>query len=395
MSFLSLGLSDSLVQAVNDKGYEHPTAVQSQVIPLVLKGRDVVASAQTGTGKTAGYLLPLLELLANVAPPRGKRVRALVLVPTRELAIQVSENLDEYAKGTKINHGAVYGGVDYAPQKSQLLEGLHILVATPGRLIDLLNQKSVRFDELNYLVLDEADRMLDMGFGDEISSIIDRLPHQRQTLMFSATLSQAVKALEDELTRFGANGKVATVKIDPKQKTAKGVAQWLVEVDKDTKSAILSHLIKNYGWNQALIFVEKKHSAAKLVAQLEKRGITADCIHGDRSQNSRNSVLERFKSGDLKYLVATGIAARGIDIGRLERVVNYDLPFKPEDYIHRVGRTARAGEQGEAISFVTLADFKNLIAIEGRLQQLIERRSFSDFVPRKPVPETVLNKKLK
>jgi len=395
MSFSSLGLSDSLVKAVEDKGYSSPTAVQSKVIPAILQGRDIVASAQTGTGKTASYLLPLIELLKNHEPPRAKRTLALVLVPTRELVLQIVEHLHIYSKHLKINASAIYGGVDDEPQKRELLEGMHLVVATPGRLIDLINQRAIRFDELQHVVLDEADRMLDMGFNDTILSIIERLPHHRQTLMFSATLSQAVRSLEDELTQYGANGKVVTIKVEPQQKTAKGIEQWLVEVDKDTKSALLSYLIQSNDWQQALIFVEKKHSAAKLVAQLEKRGIEADCIHGDRSQASRNAVLDSFKSGRLKYLVATGIAARGIDIGKLERVVNYDLPFKPEDYIHRIGRTARAGEIGEAISLVTLADFKNLIAIEGRLQQLIERRTFDQFVPRKPVPETVLNKQTK
>ncbi len=395
MTFSNLGLSPSLLATISDKGYTSPTPVQAKAIPTILKGRDVVAVAQTGTGKTAAFVLPIIQRLEeqrlNAQSNRGKRISALILVPTRELAKQVQSSVVAYAKKTSLTSMAMYGGTDIDEQKSQLIEGIDVLVATPGRLIDMLNQRAVYLDSVQTVVLDEADRMLDMGFSDDIYRIIDRLPQRRQSLLFTATMSKYVQSLSDELSHYDVNGAVHEVRIEPKTKTAKNIEQWLITVDKDTKSALLSHLIIASQWSQALIFVEKKHAAAKLVAQLAKRGIDADSIHGDRSQAQREQVLERFKRGQLKYLVATGVAARGIDIGQLERVVNYDLPFKAEDYIHRIGRTGRAGQSGEAISFVTLADFKNLIKLEGRLNHLIERRVIEGFEPRKPVPETVLN----
>ena len=405
MSFSKLGLSAPIVKAVSDLGYTKPTPIQKESIPAVLSGKNILGTSQTGTGKTASFVLPMLEKLTSHnnqdQAQRGKRIRALILTPTRELAVQIEESVAQYSKYLDLNSMALYGGVDAEPQKERLIEGIDILVATPGRLLDLVHQRAVYFDEIEMLVLDEADRMLDMGFIDDISKIIERLPADRQNLLFSATINEDVRKLADSFSGDGLTGvgfenkefydDLEDIVISPSSTTAETISQWLVAIDKDTKSALLSHLILEEKWDQALIFIEKKHGAAKLVSQLEKRGIKADCIHGDRSQAMREKTLAAFKSGELKYLVATGIAARGIDIGSLTRVVNYDLPFKPEEYIHRVGRTGRAGTAGQAISFVAAGDFKNLCAIESRLGHLIVRKEIEGFVVRKEVPISILN----
>lgn len=417
MSFSKLGLSDPIIKAVKDLGYTKPTAIQKQAIPAVLLGKNILGTSQTGTGKTASFVLPLLEKLSKVNKRgnkqglRGKRIRALILTPTRELAVQIEASVAQYSKYVDLSSMALYGGVDMEDQKERLVEGVDILVATPGRLLDLLHQRALYFDEVEMLVLDEADRMLDMGFIDDISKIIERLPLDRQNLLFSATINEDVRKLADSFSGdsmegigldnngFGNNGlgnkefydDLEDINVSPSSTSADTINQWLVTVDKDTKSALLSHLILDQKWDQALIFIEKKHGAAKLVSQLEKRGIKADCIHGDRSQAMREKTLAAFKSGELKYLVATGIAARGIDIGALTRVVNYDLPFKPEEYIHRIGRTGRAGALGEAISFVAMGDFKNLCAIESRLKHIIDRKEIDGFPVRKTVPVSILN----
>jgi superfamily II DNA/RNA helicase len=405
MSFSKLGLSAPIVKAVSDLGYTKPTPIQKESIPAVLSGKNILGTSQTGTGKTASFVLPMLEKLSSLKKQdetlRGKRIRALILTPTRELAVQIEESVAQYSKYLDLNSMALYGGVDVEPQKERLIEGVDILVATPGRLLDLVHQRAVYFDEIEMLVLDEADRMLDMGFIDDISKIIERLPFDRQNLLFSATINEDVRKLADSFSGDGFSGvgfenkefydDLEDIVISPSSTTAETISQWLVAIDKDTKSALLSHLILEEKWDQALIFIEKKHGAAKLVSQLEKRGIKADCIHGDRSQAMREKTLAAFKSGELKYLVATGIAARGIDIGSLTRVVNYDLPFKPEEYIHRVGRTGRAGTSGQAISFVAAGDFKNLCAIESRLGHLIARKEIEGFVVRKEVPVSILN----
>jgi ATP-dependent RNA helicase RhlE len=405
MSFSKLGLSAPIVKAVADLGYTKPTPIQKESIPAVLSGKNILGTSQTGTGKTASFVLPMLEKLSSHNKQdkiqRGKRIRALILTPTRELAVQIEESVAQYSKYLDLNSMALYGGVDVEPQKERLIEGIDILVATPGRLLDLVHQRAVYFDEVEMLVLDEADRMLDMGFIDDISKIIERLPFDRQNLLFSATINEDVRKLADSFSGDGFSGvgfenkefydDLEDIVISPSSTTAETISQWLVAIDKDTKSALLSHLILEEKWDQALIFIEKKHGAAKLVSQLEKRGIKADCIHGDRSQAMREKTLAAFKSGELKYLVATGIAARGIDIGSLTRVVNYDLPFKPEEYIHRVGRTGRAGTSGQAISFVAAGDFKNLCAIESRLGHLIGRKEVEGFVVRKEVPVSILN----
>lgn len=386
MPFSKLGLSDPILKAVADLGYTAPTSIQKQAIPIILAGRDLVAAAQTGTGKTASFVLPILEMFNTERKLRGKRIRALILTPTRELAIQVEANVAEYSKYLNLSSMAMYGGVDSEPQKQQLLEGVDILVATPGRLLDLAHQRALHFDELEVLVLDEADRMLDMGFIDDINKIIDRLPSERQSLLFSATLTDDVRFLADTV-----NEDAVEISVSPGSATTPKIDQWLITVDKDRKSALLSHLINELKWDQALIFIEKKHAAAKLVSQLEKRGIKAEAIHGGRSQASRERVLAEFKSGELNFLVATGIAARGIDIDNLTRVVNYDLPYQSDDYIHRIGRTGRAGASGEAISFVSKDDFKNLCAIESRLGHIIARKEFEGFDVKKVVPVSILN----
>ena len=386
MPFSKLGLSDPILKAVAELGYTAPTSIQKQAIPVILSGRDLVAAAQTGTGKTASFVLPILEAFNTERKLRGKRIRALILVPTRELAVQVEANVAEYSKYLSLSSMAMYGGVDSEAQKQRLLEGVDILVATPGRLLDMVHQRALYFDELEVLVLDEADRMLDMGFIDDINKIIHRLPIQRQSLLFSATLTDDVRYLADTV-----NDDAVEISVSPGSATTPKIDQWLVTVDKDRKSALLSHLINELQWDQALIFIEKKHAAAKLVSQLEKRGIKAEAIHGGRSQASRERVLAEFKSGKLKFLVATGIAARGIDIDNLTRVVNYDLPHQSDDYIHRIGRTGRAGASGEAISFVSKDNFKNLCAIESRLGHIIARKEFEGFDVKKVVPVSILN----
>ncbi len=386
MPFSKLGLSDPILKAIADLGYTVPTSIQKQAIPVILSGKDLVAAAQTGTGKTASFVLPILEALNTERKLRGKRIRALILVPTRELAIQVEANVAQYSKYLNLSSMAMVGGIDSEPQKQRLLEGVDILVATTGRLLDMAHQRALHFDELEVLVLDEADRMLDMGFIGDINKIIDRLPDQRQSLLFSATLSDDVRYLADTVY-----DDAVEISVLPNLATTPKIDQWLVTVDKDRKSALLSHLIKDLQWDQALIFIEKKHAAAKLVSQLEKRGIKAEAIHGGRSQASRERVLAEFKSGKLRFLVSTGIAARGIDIDNLTRVVNYDLPYQSDDYIHRIGRTGRAGASGEAISFVSKDDFKNLCAIESRLGHIIARKEFEGFEVKKVVPVSILN----
>lgn len=396
MPFLNLGLCNSILQAIDDLGYTAPTPIQKQAIPIILSGKDLIATAQTGTGKTAAFVLPILETFNlesfnKERTLRGKRIRALILTPTRELAVQVAASVAAYSKHLNLSSLAVYGGVDSEAQKQRLIEGVDILVATPGRLLDLAHQRALHFDELEVLVLDEADRMVDMGFVDDIYKIIDRLPKARQNLLFSATMTDDVRAIAFEFSDSKTSSPAVEISTSPKATTAPTINQWLITVDKDTKSALLSHLINEQQWDQALIFIEKKHGAAKLVAQLAKRGIQADAIHGDKSQAMREKILADFTSGKLKYLVATGVAARGLDIGELSRVVNYDLPFKPEEYIHRIGRTGRAGATGEAISFVAMGDFKNLCAIESRLNHIIDRKEIEGFAVRKVVPVSILN----
>ncbi len=391
MPFSRLGLSSPIVNALTELEYTTPTEIQKQAIPVVLSGKNVIAAAQTGTGKTASFVLPLLEKLCAIEKDeerklRGKRIRALILTPTRELAMQVEASIAQYGKYLNLTSMAMYGGTEIGPQKQQLIWGVDILVATPGRLLDMTHQRAVNFDQLEAFVLDEADRMLDMGFIDDINKIIERLPSQRQNLLFSATISNDVRALAKRTISHAEE--LSVVKNSASKPK---IEQWLVTVDKTNKSALLSFLIKEQQWQQALIFIETKHGAAKLVSQLEKRGIKAESIHSGRTQTVREQILADFKSGKINFLVATGIAARGIDIGELSRVVNYDLPDKADDYIHRIGRTGRAGQSGVAVSLVAKDNFRNLCAIESRLGHIIERKVFEEFPVKKVVPVSILN----
>ncbi|UAB73699.1 DEAD/DEAH box helicase [Vibrio sp. SCSIO 43132] len=386
MPFSKLGLSRPITQAISELGYETPTPIQEQAIPVALKGKNIIAAAQTGSGKTASFVLPILETLSQSETQKKKRFRALILAPTRELAVQVDKSIKAYAKHLNLKSLAIYGGVDDSPQKKKLIEGIDILVATPGRLLDLYTQRAVRFDEVEILVLDEADKMLDMGFIEDINKIVERLPEDVQNLLFSATLSRKVR----ELAKTAVPDPVE-ISLHLQNAEKPKIDQWLVTVDKDKKSALLSHLITENNWDQTLIFIETKHGAAKLVTQLEKRGIKAEAFHSGRSQGARAQLLEDFKAGKLKYLVATGVAARGIDIAELNRVVNYDLPFPPDEYVHRIGRTGRAGKSGEAISFVSKDNFKNLCMIESLIGELIVRKEVEGFQPKKEVPISILN----
>ncbi|MEI8592778.1 DEAD/DEAH box helicase [Photobacterium sp. Hal280] len=386
MPFSTLGLSAPLNKAVAELGYTKPTTIQAKAIPVILEGQNLIAAAQTGTGKTASFVLPILERLSQGQTQRKKRVRALILVPTRELAMQVEEKVTHYGKHLGLTSLAMYGGVDEQQQKQRLIDGVDVLVATPGRLIDMYGQRAVYFEEIEMVVLDEADRMLDMGFIEAINKILDRLPDNSQFLLFSATLSNKVRDLAKSVVN-----NPYEISIAANQASKANISQWLITVDKDKKSALLSHLIQENQWDQALIFIETKHGAAKLASQLEKRGIEAEAFHSGRSQAIRAQLLADFKAGKIKYLIATGVGARGIDIEELSRVVNYDLPFPADEYVHRIGRTGRADAAGEAISFVSKDNFKNLCMIESRLGHLIERREIEGFAPKKPVPVSVLN----
>ncbi|MFT6900531.1 MAG: ATP-dependent RNA helicase RhlE [Colwellia sp.] len=386
MPFSTLGLSEPLLKALAELNYSEPTAIQKKAIPVVLSGKNLVAAAQTGTGKTASFVLPILEKLNTDRKLRGKRIRALILTPTRELAVQVEQSIRDYGKNLNLSSMAMYGGTDIEPQRQKLIWGVDIVVATPGRLLDMAHQRALHFDELEVLVLDEADRMLDMGFIEDINKIIERLPLERQNLLFSATISDDVRLLSK---RTFSNA--TEISIGNNSASKPKIDQWLITVDKGNKSALLSHLINEEKWQQALIFIETKHGAAKLVSQLEKRGIHAESIHGGRTQAMREQVLNDFKAGKIKFLVATGIASRGLDIGELVRVVNYDLPDQVDDYIHRIGRTGRAGASGEAVSFVAKDNFRNLCAIESRLGHVIKRKEFEGFPVKKAVPVSILN----
>ncbi|ODQ00537.1 DEAD/DEAH box helicase [Salinivibrio sp. DV] len=384
MPFKKLGLSDPLCQAIAQRGFTTPTSIQAKAIPIIQQGHDLIAAAQTGTGKTSSFIWPIIDKLSAGEAGRKKRARALVIVPTRELALQVAESARQDSQFTELKTLAMVGGMDEQAQKQALVDGVDILVATPGRLRDLLSQRAVYLDEVEVLVLDEADRMLDMGFIDAIQHILDRLPASTQCLLFSATLSNKVRDLAK--ATIGDEGK--EISIAARDASKDNITQWCIPVDKDKKSALLSHLIKENGWTQALIFIETKHGAAKLATQLEKRGIAAEAFHSGRSQAMRAQLLEDFKNGSIQFLIATGVAARGIDIESLERVVNYDLPFPADEYVHRIGRTGRASAQGEAISLVSKDNTKNLRMIEARLGHPLERHIIEGFEPKKPVPLT-------
>ncbi|MGL4454446.1 MAG: DEAD/DEAH box helicase, partial [Plesiomonas sp.] len=338
-SFDSLGLCDELLRAVAEQGYSQPTPIQRQAIPVVLQGRDIMASAQTGTGKTAGFTLPLLQQLSTQPQPKGRRpVRALILTPTRELAAQVWENVREYSKYLPIRSLVVFGGVSINPQMMKLRSGVDVLVATPGRLLDLVQQNAVSLAKVETLVLDEADRMLDMGFIHDIRKVLAYLPNKRQNLLFSATFSDDIKGLADKLLK-----NPQLIEVARRNTASEQVEQRVHLVDRKRKRELLSYLIGKDQWRQVLVFTRTKHGANHLSEQLERDGITSAAIHGNKSQGARTRALDDFKSGKVRVLVATDIAARGLDIDQLPYVVNFELPNVAEDYVHRIGRTGRAG----------------------------------------------------
>jgi ATP-dependent RNA helicase RhlE len=381
MSFSSLGLSESLLRAVAEQGYETPSPIQLQAIPAVLAGRDLMAAAQTGTGKTAGFTLPMLQRLMGAPDqPRKKvspnKIRALVLTPTRELAAQVGESVATYGKHLPLRHSVVFGGVGINPQMMALRKGLDVLVACPGRLLDLYSQNAVRFDELEILVLDEADRMLDMGFIHDIRRILKLLPQKRQNLMFSATFAEEIRELAT-----GMLNNPLSIEVAPRNSTAERIEQLVHPVDKANKPALLSHLVTANNWEQVLVFTRTKHIANRLAERLERDGISAAAIHGNKSQGARTKALAGFKSGDVRVLVATDIAARGLDIDKLPQVVNFELPNVAEDYVHRIGRTGRAGAAGHAISLVSADEGKLLRGIERLTKQELPREVIAGFEP--------------
>ncbi|MFC3192882.1 DEAD/DEAH box helicase [Marinicella sediminis] len=381
MKFTELGLSAPLQKAVAAQGYDTPSPIQAQAIPAVLTGKDVMAAAQTGTGKTAGFTLPILERLSQGQSARFNQVRALILTPTRELAAQVEASVVTYGKHLDIRSTVVFGGVKINPQMMRLRRGVDVLVATPGRLLDLYSQNAVHFDDLEVLVLDEADRMLDMGFIHDIKRIIKLLPKKRQNLMFSATFSPEIKQLAKTITHHPIE-----IAINPEVTTAEKVAQVMHPVDKKRKKELLLHLVANGQWQQVLVFSRTKHGANKLSDYLNKFGVSSMAIHGNKSQGARTKALAQFKQGKVRVLVATDIAARGIDIDLLPHVVNVDLPNVPEDYVHRIGRTGRAGANGEAVSLVSADEYQQLFDIEKLLGHPLKREYVDDYEPTHDVP---------
>ncbi|TMH89102.1 MAG: DEAD/DEAH box helicase [Betaproteobacteria bacterium] len=377
-SFEQLGLLPALLRAVAEQGYTQPTPIQAQAIPVVLAGRDLLGAAQTGTGKTAGFTLPLLQKLVEKAntshSPARHPVRALIITPTRELAAQVEESVRTYGKYTSLKSALVYGGVGMQPQVDALRRGVDILVATPGRLLDHVQQKTVDLRQVQILVLDEADRMLDMGFIHDIRRILALLPAQRQNLLFSATFPEEIRKLAASFMR-----NPATVEVARRNTPAELVAQVAYPVQADQKRSLLAHLVKSNDWRQVLVFVRTKHGANRLAQQLLREGIEADAIHGNKAQSARTRTLAQFKAGSLRVLVATDIAARGLDIEALPHVVNYDMPHVAEDYVHRIGRTGRAGVEGEAVSLVSPEERPLLAAIERLMNRKVESRAVTGF----------------
>lgn len=386
MSFDSLGLSSDILKALNKKGYKKPSPIQQQAIPAVLKRRDIMAAAQTGTGKTAGFTLPILDILSKGKAPTTKQVRTLIITPTRELAAQILDSVETYGKYLPLTSTVVFGGVKINPQIKRLQKGVDILVATPGRLLDLYQQGAVHFDDLEVLVLDEADRMLDMGFIHDIRKILSYLPRKRQNLLFSATFSNDIRKLAKSMV----NDPVE-ISVTPRNTTAETIKQWIVPVDKKQKPHLLAALIHKHNWEQVLVFSRTKHGADRLVKQLDKNQITAVAIHGNKSQNARTRALATFKKSGVRVLVATDIAARGLDINQLPQVVNFDLPNVPEDYVHRIGRTGRAGKEGQAVSLVSADEIKQLRDIEKLIGKPLERRLEDGFEPDHDLPASNSN----
>ena len=376
MSFESLGLSKALLKAIQEKGYTTPSPIQEKAIPHILEGKDVLASAQTGTGKTAGFTLPILQFLSETKHPKYRPLRALVLTPTRELAAQVYDNIREYSKYVNIKSAVVFGGVKPASQIAILKKGVDILVATPGRLLDLHDRKAVSFKRIDVLILDEADRMLDMGFARDLNKLIRFMPAKRQNLLFSATFSKEIKKLAEGILR-----NPVEVETAPKNSTAKKVSHQVYKIDKKRKTEFTIQLIKENNWNQVLIFTRTKHGANRLTEKLVKSKISAAAIHGNKSQGARTKALKNFKENSIKVLVATDIAARGLDIPLLPHVINYELPNVPEDYVHRIGRTGRAGAEGEAISFVCSEETEYQKEIEKLLGEKLKSSVVEGYEP--------------
>jgi len=378
MSFNKLGLSAPLLKAIKEQGYTTPTPIQQQAIPIILEKKDILAGAQTGTGKTAGFTLPMLELLTRMKHTDRKRhqVKALILTPTRELATQVNESVELYGKHLPYKTCVIFGGVKINPQITKLRKGMDIVVATPGRLLDHISQKTIDLSKVDFLILDEADRMLDMGFVNDIKKVIAVLPKERQTLLFSATYSDAIKKLSQTFLKSP-----ALIEVARRNTSSEIVKQAVYHVDKTRKRELLTQLIKDGKWKQVLVFTRTKHGANRLSGQLDSDGISSCAIHGNKSQNARTKALADFKDGKVRVLVATDIAARGIDIDQLPHVVNYELPNVSEDYVHRIGRTGRAGNEGEAISLVCVDEDEFLANIEKLIKKDIPKVWLKDFKP--------------
>lgn len=378
-NFADLGLSDNILRAVQDKGYEIPSPVQAKAIPAVLTRKDLLAAAQTGTGKTAGFTLPMMQILdetSDAKPSRGRPIRALVLTPTRELAAQVNESIKTYGKYTSLRSLVIFGGVKAGPQIKALRDGIDILVATPGRLLDLCQQGVCKIDQVNILVLDEADRMLDMGFINDIRKVIKMMPKKRQNLLFSATFSKEIRNMTRELLIDP-----VTIEVSPKNTAAQTVTQRAYRCDSASKTQIAIKLIQEGNWDQVLIFTRTKHGANRLSKALDQAGIHSSAIHGNKGQGARTKALQGFKNGSVRVLVATDIAARGLDIANLPHVINFELPNVPEDYVHRIGRTGRAGQEGEALSLVCNNERPYLQAIEKIISQKIPLLEVEGFKP--------------
>jgi len=379
MSFEKLGLSKHLLKAIKEQGYDTPTPIQAQAIPIILEKKDVLAGAQTGTGKTAGFTLPMLELFTRAKPNKHRKahhVRALILTPTRELAMQVEESVRLYGKHLPYKSAVIFGGVKINPQIAALRRGVDVVVATPGRLLDHISQKTINLSQVDFLILDEADRMLDMGFVNDIKKVIAVLPKERQTLLFSATYSDEIKKLSANFLRSP-----SLIEVARRNTSSETVKQAVYHVDKTRKRELLTKLILDGNWKQVLVFTRTKHGANRLCGQLEKDDITSAAIHGNKSQNARIKALEDFKKGKIRVLVATDIAARGIDIDQLPHVVNFELPNVSEDYVHRIGRTGRAGNEGEAISLVCVDEDEFLANIEKLIKKDIPKVWVKGFKP--------------
>jgi len=389
MSFSALGLCTELLNKVTEKGYSNPSPIQKEAIPAILRQTDLIAIAQTGSGKTASFSLPILHLLANMPSQKAGCIRALIIAPTRELAAQLAKNLETYSQNMNIRLAAVFGGVRIEPQKVELEKGVDILIATPGRLIDLYKQGAINFDYIEILVLDEADRMLDLGFVDQIYQIQSLLPDKRQTLLFSATFSKEIKTLAATMLK---NPEI--IELTRANDHIENITQTMHPVDKERKNALLIHLIKNNDWSQILAFTRTKRGADSLRNELEKAGIAAESIHADRTQHARTLALDGFRNGNIKVLIGTDLAARGIDIKHLPCVINVDLPYVAEDYIHRIGRTGRALSSGLAISLFSDDESKQLRSIERLIGRQFKKKIVSGFAPKVKAPVTEVEEEL-